>query len=97
MTHRALWTNHSLRNERYKASFVRTDMTVVEPDPVVRLREQMREGHLAPLWELEGEIMGLRPNPTTRPWLWRWSELYPIAEAPERADPLAWLLDVDHL
>jgi gentisate 1,2-dioxygenase len=55
-------------------------MTVVEPDPVVRLREEMRERHLTPLWELEGEIMGVRPNPRTRPWLWRWSDLYPIAE-----------------
>jgi gentisate 1,2-dioxygenase len=55
-------------------------MTVVEPDPVVRLREQMRERHLTPLWELEGEIMGVRPNPSTRPWLWRWSDLYAIAE-----------------
>jgi gentisate 1,2-dioxygenase len=55
-------------------------MTVTEPDPVVRLREQMRERHLTPLWELEGEIMGVQPNPSTRPWLWRWSDLYAIAE-----------------
>jgi gentisate 1,2-dioxygenase len=55
-------------------------MTVVEPDPVVRLREQMRERHLTPLWELEGEIMGVRPNPSTRPWLWRWSDLYAVAK-----------------
>jgi gentisate 1,2-dioxygenase len=55
-------------------------VTVIEPDPIVRLHEQMRERHLTPLWELEGEIMGTRPNPDTRPWLWRWDELYAIAE-----------------
>jgi gentisate 1,2-dioxygenase len=55
-------------------------MTVTESDPVVRLREQMRERHLTPLWELEGEIMGVRPKPSTRAWLWRWSDLYAIAE-----------------
>ena len=55
-------------------------MTVVEPNAGVGLRERMRERHLVPLWELEGEIMGVRPNPSTRPWLWRWSDLYSIAE-----------------
>src|SRR5438552_10319661 len=55
-------------------------MSLAIPDPVVRLREQMRERHLTALWELEGEIMGVRPNPSTRPWLWRWSDLYAIAE-----------------
>src|SRR5207237_10034124 len=63
-------------------------VTVVEPDPVVRLREQMRERHLTPLWELEGEIMGARPNPSTRPWLWRWSDLYRIAERAGELVPL---------
>jgi gentisate 1,2-dioxygenase len=63
-------------------------MTVVEPDPVLRLRERMRERHLIPLWELEGEIMGVRPNPSTRPWLWRWSDLYPIAERAGELVPL---------
>jgi gentisate 1,2-dioxygenase len=55
-------------------------MTVVEPDPVVGLRERMRERHLVPLWELEREIMGVRPNPSTRAWLWQWGDLYSIAE-----------------
>src|SRR2546423_9602759 len=63
-------------------------MTVVEPDPVVRLREQMRERHVTPLWELEGEIMGARPNPSTRPWLWRWSDVYAIAERAGELVPL---------
>jgi gentisate 1,2-dioxygenase len=44
------------------------------------LREDMAREHLVPLWELEAEIMGLTPTPRTEPWLWRWSDLYPIAE-----------------
>lgn len=44
------------------------------------LREDMERHRLIPLWELEAEIMGISPKPTTRPWLWRWSDLYSIAE-----------------
>lgn len=44
------------------------------------LRRDMREAHLLPLWELEGEIMGLTPRPKTVPWRWRWTDLYDIAE-----------------
>lgn len=44
------------------------------------LRQDMAQANLVPLWELEAEIMGLVPKPRTQPWLWRWSELYAIAE-----------------
>ncbi len=44
------------------------------------LRSDMRRSHLVPLWELEAEIMGVVPNPQTQPWLWRWSDLYDVAE-----------------
>jgi gentisate 1,2-dioxygenase len=47
---------------------------------VDRLRRDMAQSHLVPLWELEGEIMGLTPRPRTQPWLWRWQRLYDIAE-----------------
>lgn len=48
--------------------------------PTEELRRDMRRGHLMPLWEFEAEIMGLTPRPRTRAWLWRWSDLYSIAE-----------------
>ena len=48
--------------------------------PIDQLRSDMRERHLIPLWELEAEIMGLVPAPRTLAWLWRWSDLYAIAE-----------------
>lgn len=44
------------------------------------LRTDMRARHLVPLWELEAEIMGLVPKPTTQAWLWRWDDLYDVAE-----------------
>ncbi len=47
---------------------------------VQTLRDDMTAAHLIPLWELEGEIMGVKPNPTTQAWLWRWEQLYDIAE-----------------
>jgi gentisate 1,2-dioxygenase len=44
------------------------------------LRRDMERHHLIPLWELEAEIMGLVPAPQTVPWLWRWSDVYSVAE-----------------
>lgn len=47
---------------------------------IEELRRDMARANLLPLWELEGEIMGLVPKPRTVPWLWRWDDLYSIAE-----------------
>ncbi len=44
------------------------------------LRGDMAAANLVPLWELEGEIMGLTPKPKTKAWLWHWGDLYSIAE-----------------
>jgi len=44
------------------------------------LRDEMERRHMIPLWELEAEIMGVLPKPRTVPWLWRWENLYSIAE-----------------
>jgi gentisate 1,2-dioxygenase len=44
------------------------------------LHRDMRRNHLTALWQLEAEIMGLVPRPRTRAWLWRWRDLYDIAE-----------------
>jgi gentisate 1,2-dioxygenase len=52
------------------------------------LRRDMERGHLVPLWELEGEIMGLTPRPRTKPWLWRWDDLYDIAERAGKLIPV---------
>lgn len=63
-------------------------MTLVENDAVERLRGRMREHHLTPLWELESKIMGLTPSPKTKPWLWRWDDLYAVAEEAGRIVPV---------
>jgi len=44
------------------------------------LRRDMARANLLALWELEGEIMGMTPKPRTVPWLWRWHDVYAIAE-----------------
>jgi len=49
-------------------------------DKIEGLRADMRSARLTPLWELEAEIMGLVPKPRTQPWLWRWDDLYDIAQ-----------------
>lgn len=50
-------------------------------ETVEALRTRMEGLHLVPLWELEAKIMGVVPNPTTLAWLWRWEDLYSIAES----------------
>ena len=54
-------------------------MTTIESQ-VSGLLEDMAARNLIPLWELEGEIMGLTPRPRTVPWLWHWEDLYELAE-----------------
>jgi gentisate 1,2-dioxygenase len=55
-------------------------MTTIDEKDLDRLRDDMTQRHMLPLWELEAQIMGIRPQPVTVPWLWRWSDLYDIAE-----------------
>jgi gentisate 1,2-dioxygenase len=55
-------------------------MTDTEIAATDELRSDMGRNNLIPLWELESEIMGLTPKPRTQAWLWRWDDLYSIAE-----------------
>ncbi len=55
-------------------------MAATTESATAQLRGDMARSHLVPLWELEAEIMGLAPAPRARPWLWRWGQLYDIAE-----------------
>jgi gentisate 1,2-dioxygenase len=50
------------------------------PTDLDDLRRDMMDGHLIPLWELEAKIMGVTPLPRTQAWLWRWTQLYDVAE-----------------
>ena len=52
------------------------------------LYQDMRSAHLTPLWTLEGDIMSTTPRPKSRPWMWKWSTLYDIAERAGRSVPV---------
>ena len=45
-----------------------------------QLYEDMAGRHLTPLWELEKDILPWAPQPKTIPWLWKWADLYDVAE-----------------
>ena len=48
--------------------------------PLDELRQDMARNHMISSGSSKAEIMGLVPNPRTEPWLWRWDDLYGIAE-----------------
>ncbi|MDT4936568.1 MAG: gentisate 1,2-dioxygenase [Pseudonocardiales bacterium] len=64
-------------------------MTATTQSSIDKLRHDMTNRHLIPLWELEGEIMGAVPAPRTQAWLWRWSDVYGIAERAAALVPVA--------
>lgn len=49
-------------------------------DTTDRLYSDMQSHHLMPLWTLEKDILPWSPKPKALPWLWKWSDLYEIAE-----------------
>lgn len=63
-------------------------LTKEQPRAIEKLREDMREKQLTPLWELEGEILPLKPNPKMQAHLWRWDDLYDIAERAGKLVPV---------
>jgi gentisate 1,2-dioxygenase len=56
-------------------------MTVeISEAELTKLYTRMAANNLTPLWTLEADIMPLQPKPKAVPWLWKWSDLYAIAE-----------------
>jgi gentisate 1,2-dioxygenase len=53
-----------------------------QPDEQARaaLYEDFAAARLMPLWTQRADLMPVTPQPQARPYCWRWSELYPIAE-----------------
>ncbi len=35
---------------------------------------------LRPLWKIAKQLMPGLPMPTTRPWLWKWADILPLAK-----------------
>jgi gentisate 1,2-dioxygenase len=54
--------------------------TIQQTDRLEELYRDMTRNNLIPLWQLEAKIMGLVPSPETQAWLWRWDEIYGIAQ-----------------
>lgn len=56
-------------------------MAVTETDPALaRLYADFEEAGLLPLWTQTADLMPTSPQPKARPHVWRWKELYPLAE-----------------
>src|SRR2546428_11912987 len=53
-----------------------------------QLNNAMETNYLTPLWQIEEEFMSVRPRPKMAPWLWKWSNLYTIAERAGRLGPV---------
>jgi gentisate 1,2-dioxygenase len=66
----------------------------------VRLYDDMRARSLIPLWRIEEATLSPQPRPTTLAWLWKWAELYDVAQRAGRLVPVErggdrrWLLQI---
>jgi gentisate 1,2-dioxygenase len=49
-------------------------------DALAMLYRDMARGHLTALWRLEASILPPTPRPKALAWLWKWEDLYDIAQ-----------------
>lgn len=60
---------------------VKGNPEIAQPvEAVEQLNRDMQRNSLTPLWQIETNLMSRQPRPKTLPWLWKWSNLYDIAE-----------------
>jgi len=45
-----------------------------------QLYADFAENHLIPLWTARGDLMPSVPNPAAIPYIWHWTDLYPLAQ-----------------
>ncbi|SDI54800.1 cupin domain-containing protein [Nonomuraea jiangxiensis] len=57
-------------------------MTTIEQDEAAldQLYKDFGEHNLIPLWTARDDLMPLTPQPAAVPYVWRWSDLYPLAQ-----------------
>src|SRR5260370_35499353 len=55
---------------------------------VARLNDDREANFLTPLWQIEEATMPLQPRPKAVAWLWKWSDLYDIAQRSGRLVPV---------
>jgi gentisate 1,2-dioxygenase len=53
-----------------------------------QLYRDMAAAHLYPLWTIERDLLPSHPRPRAVPWVWRASEMYPLAERAIGAVPV---------
>ncbi|WP_242482847.1 cupin domain-containing protein [Pseudomonas sp. TH10] len=56
---------------------------VMAPDDTPELRQlyaDFEAGHMMPLWTQIGNLMPKHPMPRAVPYVWKWSDLYPLAK-----------------
>src|SRR2546429_5870237 len=53
-----------------------------------RLYEDMQANSLTALWRIEEAIMPQQPRPKAIPWLWKWADLYDVAQRAGRLVPV---------
>ena len=46
-----------------------------------QLYASFADAHMVPLWTEIGDLMPAEPRAKAAPWLWRWSDLYPLARS----------------
>lgn len=63
-------------------------MTSTATAELERLYRDMAAAHLHPLWTIERDVLPSHPRPRAVPWVWRASEMYPLAERAIRAVPV---------
>jgi gentisate 1,2-dioxygenase len=56
------------------------DLDQQDTEGLDALYAKLTEAHMVPLWTQLDELMPPRPVPRARPYVWRWSELYPLAQ-----------------
>lgn len=55
--------------------------TPEEEVKLAALYERMNREHMIPLWTEIGDLMPMEPSPKAVPYVWRWNEILPVAEA----------------
>src|SRR5258708_27206603 len=71
-----------------RKAMIEHEVTGVKSE-VTRLNDDMEANFLTPLWQIEEATMPLQPRPKAVAWLWKWSDLYDIAQRSGRLVPVA--------
>jgi gentisate 1,2-dioxygenase len=66
---------------------IEPEVTMIEQE-ISQLYEDIQACSLIPLWRIEEATLSPHPKPTTLAWLWKWADLYDVAERAGRLVPV---------